>query len=81
VSVIGPDGSEERRIETEALDLSEGGILFKADREIAPQALLKVLIHLPSEKIEAIAKVARVLPGEGSGRRIGAYFLWHGPVE
>ena len=80
VILLGPDGAEGRRFETDALDLSEGGILFKAAEPIPPHSLVRLLIHLPTEKIEAIAKVARILPGDGTSKRIGAYFLWYGSV-
>lgn len=81
VTILGADGTEGRRFETDALDLSEGGILFKAAEPIPPHSLVKLMIHLPTEKIEAIAKVARILPGDGSSKRIGAYFLWYGSVD
>jgi putative methionine-R-sulfoxide reductase with GAF domain len=80
VIILGADGAEGRRFETDALDLSEGGILFKANEPIPPHSLVRLLIHLPTEKIEAIAKVARILPGDGTSKRIGAYFLWYGSV-
>lgn len=81
VIVLGSSGGEERSFETEALDISEGGILFWSNDAIRPHSLLRLLMHLPAEKIEAIAKVARVLPGDGTRKKIGAYFLWHGTVD
>lgn len=81
VVIVGPDGTEEKSFSTDAIDLSEGGILFLAPEPIAPHTLLKLVIRLPSENMEAIAKVARVLSDEGRGRRIGAYFLWYGSVS
>ncbi|GAG33605.1 unnamed protein product, partial [marine sediment metagenome] len=81
VRVLGPDGSEVRRFETEALDLSEGGILLRSEEPLEPHTPVRLVIDLPSEKIEAIAKVVRVLPGDGPGRRIGAYFIWYGPAD
>jgi HD-GYP domain-containing protein (c-di-GMP phosphodiesterase class II) len=81
VIILGPDGTEGRRFETDALDLSEGGILFKSAEPIPPHSLVRLLIHLPTEKIEAIAKVARNLPGDGTFKKVGAYFLWYGSVN
>jgi HD-GYP domain-containing protein (c-di-GMP phosphodiesterase class II) len=82
VTVMGPGGEESRRFETQALDMSEGGILFRASEPLPPHTLVRLVVSLPSEKVEAIAKVARILPpclgAEGDGKRIGAYFLWYG---
>ena len=81
VTMVQPDGTEGESIETDALDISEGGILFKSEEPIAPFTLLKLLIHLPTEKVEGMARVARVLEGEGGAYKIGAYFLWLGGME
>lgn len=81
VILLGSSGLEERRFETEALDISEGGLLFWSAEPIQPHSLVRLLMHFPSEKIEAIAKVARVLPGDGRRKKIGAYFLWYGTVD
>ena len=95
VTVLGPDGGEGRRLHVEALDLSEGGMLFRSTEPIEPGAAVRLAVHLPSGEMEAIAKVARVLPGlqsgpgeagregpgEGAGCRIGVYFLWYGPAK
>jgi len=81
VTTVQPDGTEGESIETDALDISEGGILFKSEEPIAPFTLLKLLIHLPTEKVEGMARVARVLEGEGGAYKIGAYFLWLGGME
>jgi len=80
VILLQSDGTESDIIETEALDISEGGILFSFDTEIQPASLLKLLIHLPSEKIEALAKAARSIP-DGGKFKIGAYFVWHAEVR
>jgi hypothetical protein len=92
VTVLGPDGAEDRRLQAVALDLSEGGVLLRSTEPVEPGTAVRLEIHLPSGDMEAIAKVARVLPGlrsgpgeaggerpgEGAGCRIGVYFLWHG---
>ena len=62
VTVMGPGGEESRRFETQALDMSEGGILFRTSEPLPPHTLVRLVVSLPSEKVEAIAKVARVLP-------------------
>lgn len=94
VTVLRPDGGEERSFRTEALDLSEGGVLLRSAELIEPGTPVRLAIHLPSGEMEAVAKVARVLPGvqpgpdgsagegpgEGASRRIGVYFLWYGPA-
>ncbi len=89
VTVMAPGGGEAERFQTQALDISEGGILLRATKPLPPHTLLKLVVRLgegpASEKLEAIARVARVLPaaagsdsGSGGGERIGAYFLWYG---
>ncbi len=79
VTVLGPDGGEGRSFEAQALDLSEGGILLGSNEPVEPGTAVHLVIRLPSGEMEAIARVARVLPDEGAGRRIGVYFLWYGP--
>jgi len=87
VTVLGPDGTEHRSFQALALDLSEGGMLLQSDEPVDPGTAVQLEIHLPSGDMAAIAKVARILPGvppaagEGEGRRIGVYFLWHGPAQ
>jgi hypothetical protein len=78
VTVLGPDGAEDRHLQAVALDLSEGGVLLRSAEPVEPGTAVRLEIHLPSGDMEAIAKVARVLPKEGAGCRIGVYFLWHG---
>jgi HD-GYP domain-containing protein (c-di-GMP phosphodiesterase class II) len=79
VTVLGPDGGEGRRFEAQALDLSEGGMLLRSAEPVEPGTAVHLAIRLPSGGMEAIARVARVLPDNGAGRRIGVYFLWYGP--
>ncbi len=73
-------GREEETFEAEALDMSEGGLMFISQVELPRNALLKLLIHLPTEKLEALAKVAWTKKEE-SGTKAGVYFLWHGRVD
>ena len=80
VTVLQADGTEGDVQETEALDISEGGILFRFGTQLEPPTLVKMLIHLPTEKIEALAKVARALP-DGDRWKIGTYFVWHASVS
>lgn len=70
-------------LETKAVDLSEGGIMFLSPYKLPLHALLKLRIHLPGDTLEALARTARHLPpreGEDSWR-VGAYFLWYGKVK
>jgi len=81
VSLLGASGqaADGGEIQTQALELSEGGILFRSEKKLPALALLKLRIHLPTEKIEALARVARQLPdADKKGFKIGAYFLWYG---
>ena len=73
-------GAEEDTFEAEALDVSEGGLMFVCQRELPRYSLVKLLIHLPTERLEALAKVAWVREEE-SGIKVGVYFLWHGRVD
>jgi hypothetical protein len=73
------ESGQETPLETEALNLSEGGILFHSEKKMPKHGLLKMKIHLPTESLTALARVARNLPGkEGQGFLVGAYFLWYG---
>jgi len=81
VTVLGASGAESKieRFTTKALDLSEGGIFFQCSKKLPGHALLNLKIALPTEKLEALARVARQLPGaDGKGFKVGAYFLWYG---
>ena len=72
-------GGEGASFETKALDVSEGGLLFLSDRKLPLYSPVKLKIHLPNETLDAIAKIARIIPDEkGGGYRIGAYFMWYG---
>jgi len=79
VTILKADGTESETIQTEALDISEGGILFRFERPLEAAELVRLLIHLPTEKIEALAKVARAID-DGGRWKIGAYFVWHGTI-
>jgi hypothetical protein len=81
VTLLGPDGSEGRSFQAEAVDLSEGGVLLRSEEPVEPGTAVRLAIHLPSGDMAAIARVTRILPGEGEGRRIGVYFLWYGPAK
>ena len=76
VTLLGQEDS----FEAEVLDISEGGLMFISERELPRYALVKLLIHLPTERLEALAKVAWTKKEE-SGTRTGVYFLWHGRVD
>ena len=73
-------GSGEDSFEAEALDISEGGLMLISQKELPRYALLKLLIHLPTERLEALAKVAWTRKEE-SGTKAGVYFLWYGGVD
>lgn len=77
VTLLGPG---EDSFEAEALDISEGGLMLISERELPRYALLKLLIHLPTERLEALAKVAWTKKEE-TGTKAGVYFLWHGRVD
>ncbi|MBI3832220.1 MAG: PilZ domain-containing protein [Planctomycetes bacterium] len=80
VAVLGEaPGAKAQTLQTKALDLSEGGILFHSPDKLPDHALLKLKIHLPTEKLEALARVARHLKDDsGKGFKVGAYFMWYG---
>ncbi|MBE7465201.1 MAG: GAF domain-containing protein [Planctomycetes bacterium] len=82
VTVLGESGEKAKQsetFETQALELSEGGILFRSAQRLPDQGLLRLRIDLPSETLDALARVARQLPGDGGqGVKVGAYFLWYG---
>jgi len=78
VQVLDEDGAATGGFATLAVDLSEGGIMFTAEAPMPLETLLRFRIDLPSGSMEATGRVARVLPGEDAGVRIGAFFLWRG---
>lgn len=83
VTVLGGAKSEGKAVsqvlQTQALDLSEGGILFRSETKLPADALVKLKIHLPTEVLDAVARIARVMPGDDAKSfKIGAYFLWYG---
>ncbi|MCW8130654.1 MAG: GAF domain-containing protein [Planctomycetota bacterium] len=80
VTVLGDaQGSKSQVLETKALDLSEGGILFQSPQKLPDHALLKLKIFLPTEQLDALARVARHLKADdGKGFKVGAYFMWYG---
>lgn len=72
-------GKQGLTLQTKALDLSEGGILFRSEEKLPDHALLRIKIQLPTENLEALARVARHLKDDGGkGFKVGAYFLWYG---
>jgi hypothetical protein len=81
VTPILPDGHEGRPLEAFALDLSSGGMLLDSPEELPVGTLLRAVIHLPSERLEAMAKVVRKLPAEGGRFRVGTHFLWQGTTQ
>jgi len=78
VTPILADGREGPPIEAFALDLSSGGMLLEVPEDLPVGTLLRAVIHLPSERLEAMAKVVRKLPPEAGKCRVGAHFLWQG---
>ncbi len=79
VTPVLPDGTEGQSTESQALDISSGGMLFTFPEELPAGSLVRMVIHLPGERLEAMAKVMRVLPGgEGGGFKVGVNFLWQG---
>jgi HD-GYP domain-containing protein (c-di-GMP phosphodiesterase class II) len=78
VTPIMPDGEEGQPLECAALDISSGGMLFSYPEELPSGSLVRMVIHLPGERLEAMAKVVRVMPGEGGKFKVGVSFLWQG---
>ncbi len=76
VTPILSNGREGRPVECAALDISSGGMLFAFPGKLEMGSLVRLLIHLPGERLEAMGKVVRILPGDGPTRRIGISFLW-----
>jgi putative methionine-R-sulfoxide reductase with GAF domain len=78
VTIIRADGGDGPRLETDALDISEGGLMYRAANPPPLMSMVRLLLHLPTEKLEAFGRVARVLPGlDGDpGVRVGVYFIW-----
>jgi len=76
-----PDGREGQAFEATAQDLSSGGMLLVLPEDLPVGTLLRAVIHLPGERIEALAKVVRLLPPEGGRSRAGVLFLWQGGVQ
>ncbi len=81
VTPILPDGREGRALEASALDLSSGGMLLETPEDLPVGTLFRAVIHLPSERLEAMAKVVRKLPARDGRIRIGAHFLWQGTTQ
>jgi HD domain/GAF domain/PilZ domain len=78
ITPVMPDGEEGQPVECAALDLSSGGLLFSFPSQLPSGSLVRMVIHLPGERLEAMGKVVRVMPGEGSGFKVGVSFLWQG---
>jgi hypothetical protein len=78
VSTITPDGREGQPVECAALDISPGGLLLSFPEELPAGSLVRMVIHMPGERLEAMGKVVRSLPAEGGACRIGVSFLWQG---
>jgi len=81
VTPILPDGREGRPMEASALDLSSGGMLLEVPEDLPVGTLLRAVIHLPSERLEAMAKVVRRLPDKGGRILVGTHFLWQGTTQ
>lgn len=82
VHVVNADSSERPPIETDVLDVSEGGLMFYCDHELPVMSLVRMVIHLPTDKIEALGRVARVLADDdGRGCRVGVHFIWFETVS
>ncbi len=78
VTPVLPDGTEGQSTECQALDISSGGMLFAFPEDLPAGSLVRMVLHLPGERLEAMAKVMRVLPGDGGGFKVGVNFLWQG---
>lgn len=78
ITPVMPDGEEGQPVECVALDVSAGGMLFSFPDELPSGSLVRMVIHLPGERLEAMGKVVRVMPGEGSNFNVGISFLWQG---
>jgi HD-GYP domain-containing protein (c-di-GMP phosphodiesterase class II) len=76
VTPIQTDGAEGETVETDAVDVSEGGIMFKSKTPMEPFLLLRLRIHLPNSKVEALGRVARALKQEDGTWHIGAHLVW-----
>jgi len=86
VSLYDEHGRPGPSVENEVLDISEGGLQFRSASSMPVWALAHLVIRLPTDSIEALAKIARVVPdGDGpsgaGGWRIGVSFLWYGRTE
>jgi HD-GYP domain-containing protein (c-di-GMP phosphodiesterase class II) len=78
IAPVMPDGEECQAVECVALDVSSGGMLFAFPQKLALGSLVRMVIHLPGERLEAMGKVVRVMPGEGGKFKVGVGFLWQG---
>jgi len=81
ITPILADGREGSGLEAFALDLSSGGMLLELPEDLPVGTLLRAVIHLPGERLEAMAKVVRRLPAEAGKFRVGAHFLWQGASQ
>lgn len=81
ITPILSDGREGQAMEAFALDLSSGGMLLETPEDLPVGTLIRAVIHLPSERLEAMAKVVRKLPAEAGNSRVGAHFLWQGSSQ
>jgi HD-GYP domain-containing protein (c-di-GMP phosphodiesterase class II) len=80
ITPVMPDGEEGQSVECAALDISSGGMLFSFPNELPSGSLVRMVIHLPGERLEAMAKVVRVTPAQGGDFKVGVSFLWQGTV-
>ncbi|MHC4916591.1 MAG: PilZ domain-containing protein, partial [Planctomycetota bacterium] len=78
VTPIMPDGQEGHPVECAALDISSGGMLFAFPDELPAGSLVRMVIHMPGERLEAMAKVVRARPADGGMFNVGVSFLWQG---
>ncbi len=78
VTPIMPDGQEGQPVECAALDISSGGMLFSFPDELPAGSLVRMVIHMPGERLEAMAKVVRARPADGGLYKVGVSFLWQG---
>jgi hypothetical protein len=65
-------------VECAALDISSGGMLFSFPDELPAGSLVRMVIHMPGERLEAMAKVVRARPADGGLYKVGVSFLWQG---
>jgi hypothetical protein len=88
LALVEDSGSEEEREQCALLNVSYGGISFRASRELQEEAIHQFFIEmpLPIGSVLVKARICWVLRSDSQGYDLGAEFLesskgWLGPVE